>query len=682
MSNFLLSPDAPRPDPNAFGPSMLSQKDRSQKPKLRPPEAPIKSPLIYSPLARYQSPSAAAPPTLITEFEILDRIDSRQGAFSEVFKVRSRKDNQLYAIKKLTRPYRSCRDRETKLQEVKIMCDLERHENLVHQFSFWEEHHQLYIKTELCECSLQAYLQKHPEVPEVLIWNWAYDITRALKHLHDHKLMHLDVKPSNIMMKDGILKLGDFGLITPVDQWEEEREGDSAFMAPELLQMDDTEVGTQVDIFSFGATLFEIASNIEMPTEDVPWRKLRTEGLVELMHDMDAAQALTLFRKRSLELRELIISMMHPNPKNRPTANQLLSHPRIAHVHHQRLAARATSSSSSSSQDLSDSADVSGNNMHKLFSGMGMIATTVMSLFPRFGGKHSEENHSMPVSASAPCVHLGTTAADTSLFGGSPPAAQQRRQEPRAPHTVGGDFRLHGRPRLPHSRSNGSVSMNPDLTPSNGPLGRASGNSGAGPIDMDSTSDDLEQDDEINDELDSDLIPFGAAAAHAPLVFEPQRLFSPAPTTQVRAVPQGLFSPPRATPPPTPTSTRRHAPLRFAPSSESQATLELSGAPTLLVTRNSSNQQLQSSLAVTPHKRPPSRTPGSTRRLRLSQEENVENRDDVENTPMPDSLDLTSGSKARRTIAPKNLMTEFDTLESMNSKPFSTGPHNRRKTRF
>jgi hypothetical protein len=110
MSSF-LSPDAPRPDPSAFGPSTLSQKNRTQKPKLRPPEAPIKSPLLYSPLSRYQSPPVATIPTLTSAFEILDRIDSRQGSFSEVFKVRCKANGRLYAIKKLKRQYRSGRDR-------------------------------------------------------------------------------------------------------------------------------------------------------------------------------------------------------------------------------------------------------------------------------------------------------------------------------------------------------------------------------------------------------------------------------------------------------------------------------------------------------------------------------------------------------------------------------------------
>ena len=35
-----------------------------------------------------------------------------------------------------------------------------------------------------------------------------------MKHLHDHDLVHLDIKPDNIFISmDGVCKLGDFGLV-------------------------------------------------------------------------------------------------------------------------------------------------------------------------------------------------------------------------------------------------------------------------------------------------------------------------------------------------------------------------------------------------------------------------------------------------------------------------------------
>ena len=64
-------------------------------------------------------------------------------------------------------------------------------------------------------------------------------MTRALVHCHQRKVLHLDVKPANVLVTEGIRKLGDFGYLvsmakcgTPV--------GAKAFLvpgyqAPELL---------------------------------------------------------------------------------------------------------------------------------------------------------------------------------------------------------------------------------------------------------------------------------------------------------------------------------------------------------------------------------------------------------------------------------------------------------------
>jgi hypothetical protein len=328
---------------------------------------------------------------------------------------------------------------------------------------------------------------------------------------------------------------------------------------------------------------------------------------------------------------------------------------------------------------------------------MGMLATSVMSLFPKFN-KQSEVDESAfhSASASAPCVRV---AESTSLFR-SPTQHERQRRSLRAPHTVGVSLRAGARPGLPHSRSNGSVNMKPELTPMRVPFSVHSA-----PMDMDSSTDHVEEEfsggrtlggSSVATMQPDELIPFGAQEAHEPKVFAPQRLFSPAPTTQVRAVPKGLFSPPRATPPPTPTGPRRQATLRIESepvdaTARSQATLhQPTSAPTLMVNGNDDRQDRSVLTPCLAHKRPPSRTPVSARRLRLSQED--ENMDASENAPMPDALELTSVSsstKSRRTIAPKNLMTEFDTLESLTSKPFATGPHNsraqrhaRRKSRF
>lgn len=63
----------------------------------------------------------------------------------------------------------------------------------------------------------------------------------AVKHVHDSGFVHLDIKPSNFFVKsDGSVKLGDFGLALSIASIpllkDDDVEGDSIYMAPELLQ--------------------------------------------------------------------------------------------------------------------------------------------------------------------------------------------------------------------------------------------------------------------------------------------------------------------------------------------------------------------------------------------------------------------------------------------------------------
>ena len=74
---------------------------------------------------------------------------------------------------------------------------------------------------------------------------------QGLKHLHDNRLCHFDIKPANIFIgRDGTrCKLGDFGLCVSLDErLTEAMEGDAVYMAPELMQGN---FGKPADVFRF-----------------------------------------------------------------------------------------------------------------------------------------------------------------------------------------------------------------------------------------------------------------------------------------------------------------------------------------------------------------------------------------------------------------------------------------------
>jgi serine/threonine protein kinase len=111
----------------------------------------------------------------------------------------------------------------------------------------------------------------------------AVALARALKHLHERKIIHRDVKPANIFVSTNVLqavptqiKLGDFG----VTKWgdflaaaatgaltvtSQQGLGTLKYMSPEQA-VRPREVSVKSDIFSFGITLYELFRGVILPS--------------------------------------------------------------------------------------------------------------------------------------------------------------------------------------------------------------------------------------------------------------------------------------------------------------------------------------------------------------------------------------------------------------------------------
>jgi len=90
------------------------------------------------------------------------------------------------------------------------------------------------------------------------------EICRGLDFLHQHGIVHRDVKPENFLLSgDGsAVKIVDFGLSKDVKSWrtrlQVERGGTRKYMSPEQLAR--KRLDLRSDIFSFGITMYELFS--------------------------------------------------------------------------------------------------------------------------------------------------------------------------------------------------------------------------------------------------------------------------------------------------------------------------------------------------------------------------------------------------------------------------------------
>lgn len=101
---------------------------------------------------------------------------------------------------------------------------------------------------------------------------------QALRFVHQAELVHLDIKPSNIIVThNGVVKIIDFGLVQAIGKVQTAFSGTPAYMAPERLVVGSGPVDQRADIFSLGAVLYEMLTG-KAPFSTVSNRRSRELG--------------------------------------------------------------------------------------------------------------------------------------------------------------------------------------------------------------------------------------------------------------------------------------------------------------------------------------------------------------------------------------------------------------------
>jgi len=118
--------------------------------------------------------------------------------------------------------------------------------------------------------------------------------------------------------------LGDLGTVVPRNTTSDVSEGDALYLAPELLQLEGREGGSDfapADMFALGISLVELAQGEALPSEGPEYRRLRVGG--ELAH----------LPHLSTGMLGLLRSLLSPNPVDRPTAAEIVQHPLLQAAH-------------------------------------------------------------------------------------------------------------------------------------------------------------------------------------------------------------------------------------------------------------------------------------------------------------------------------------------------------------
>ncbi|KAI2626362.1 hypothetical protein GGS21DRAFT_540853 [Xylaria nigripes] len=253
-------------------------------------------------------------------------------------------------------------------QETQLLLESDHHPNVIRYYAMSQNDNFLYIALELCQASLsdivdrpQQFLELaragEMDLPRLLL-----QIANGLSFLHELRIVHRDLKPQNILVtmgRDGRLRLlvSDFGLCKKLEGGQSSfgattahAAGTSGWRAPELLLDDDARENSNIssssihsdssqlvsadimpnrratrsiDIFSLGLVFFYVLTKGLHPF-DCGDRYMREVNIRKGQFNL---KPLEVLGDVAFEAKALVETMLRADPRVRPTAKDVMSHP-------------------------------------------------------------------------------------------------------------------------------------------------------------------------------------------------------------------------------------------------------------------------------------------------------------------------------------------------------------------
>ncbi|XP_077741429.1 striated muscle preferentially expressed protein kinase isoform X5 [Canis aureus] len=244
-----------------------------------------------------------------------------RGAFSYLRRVVERSSGLEFAAKFIPS---QAKPKASAWREARLLARLQ-HDCVLYFHEAFERRRGLVIVTELCTEELLERMARKPTVCESEIRTYMQQVLEGICYLHENHVLHLDVKPENLMVWDGAegeeqVRICDFGNAQELTPGEPQycRYGTPEFVAPEIVNQ--TPVSGVTDVWPVGVVAFLCLTGIS------PFVGENDRTTLMNIQNYNVAFEETTFLSLSREARGFLIKVLVQD-QLRPTAEETLEHP-------------------------------------------------------------------------------------------------------------------------------------------------------------------------------------------------------------------------------------------------------------------------------------------------------------------------------------------------------------------
>ncbi|KFP19171.1 Serine/threonine-protein kinase Nek5, partial [Egretta garzetta] len=269
------------------------------------------------------------------KYEIITKIG--EGSFGKIFLAKEKVDNEQCVIKEINLSKMPVKEKEASQKEVILLAKM-KHANIVTFYASLQEKNKLYIVMEYCDggdLMKRINMQHGVLFDEEQILSWFVQISLGLKHIHDKKILHRDVKAQNIFLSDNgkVAKLGDFGIARQLNSTMEFAHtcvGTPYYLSPEICE--NRPYNNKTDIWSLGCVLYELCAlkhPVILTVLFLLFSLIKFEGnsLHQLVLKICRGHFHPVSPNYSYDLRILISQLFKISPRDRPSINSILRKP-------------------------------------------------------------------------------------------------------------------------------------------------------------------------------------------------------------------------------------------------------------------------------------------------------------------------------------------------------------------